>query len=68
MPLDRLIRARPARIAVGAVAAGALFVYAGGWATVTFHRPFPDHFEPSQLPPQDASPPMTPLRWSGPIH
>jgi hypothetical protein len=39
-----LIRARPARIAVGVVAAAALLGYASGWATVTFNRPFPHQF------------------------
>jgi alpha-1,2-mannosyltransferase len=43
--LIALIRAGPARIAVGVVAAGALFVYSSGWATVTFNRPFPRHFQ-----------------------
>ena len=42
--LIALVRARPARIAVGVVAAGALLVYASGWATVTFNRRLPDQF------------------------
>jgi alpha-1,2-mannosyltransferase len=42
--LTALIRAGPARIAVGVVAAAALLAYASGWTTVTFNRPFPHHF------------------------
>lgn len=43
--LTALARARPARIAVSVVAAGALLVYASGWATVSFNRPFPKNFQ-----------------------
>ena len=39
-----LVRARPAQIAVGVVAAGALLVYASGWSDITFGRKFPSNF------------------------
>ena len=39
-----LVRARPARIAVGVVTAGALVVYASGWSDITFGRQFPSNF------------------------
>ena len=42
--LIALVRARPAQIAVGVVAAGALLVYATGWAGLTFNRRLPDQF------------------------
>jgi alpha-1,2-mannosyltransferase len=42
--LTVLVRARPAKIAIGVVAFGALFVYASGWRDVTYNRPFPDKF------------------------
>jgi alpha-1,2-mannosyltransferase len=42
--LMALVRARPARIAVGVVAAGALLVYASGWAGITYNRRLPDQF------------------------
>jgi alpha-1,2-mannosyltransferase len=42
--LTALARARPARIAILGGFAGALIVYASGWATITDNRPFPDHF------------------------
>ena len=43
--LTALARAGPMRIAVIGAFAGALLVYASGYATVTFNRPFPDHFK-----------------------
>jgi alpha-1,2-mannosyltransferase len=43
--LTAMARAGPARIAVSVVAAGALLVYASGWATVTFNSPFPKNFQ-----------------------
>jgi alpha-1,2-mannosyltransferase len=43
--LAALARAGPVRIAIIGAFAGALFVYASGWATITFNRPFPDHFK-----------------------
>jgi alpha-1,2-mannosyltransferase len=43
--LSALARARPARIAIIGAFACALLVYASGYATVTFNRPFPDHFK-----------------------
>jgi alpha-1,2-mannosyltransferase len=42
--LIALVRARPAEIAVGVVATAALFVYATGWAGVTYNRRLPDQF------------------------
>jgi alpha-1,2-mannosyltransferase len=42
--LMALLRARPAQIAVGVLAAGALLVYASDSATVTFNRRLPDQF------------------------
>jgi alpha-1,2-mannosyltransferase len=42
--LIALVHARPAQIAVGAVAAGALLAYASGWAGVTFNSRLPDQF------------------------
>ncbi len=42
--LMALLRATPARIAVGVLAAGALLVYASDSATVTFNRRLPDQF------------------------
>jgi alpha-1,2-mannosyltransferase len=42
--LMALLRAAPARIAVGVLAAGALLVYASDSATVTFNRRLPDQF------------------------
>jgi alpha-1,2-mannosyltransferase len=43
--LTALARAGPMRIAIIGSCAGALLVYASGYATVTFNRPFPDHFK-----------------------
>jgi alpha-1,2-mannosyltransferase len=43
--LTALARAAPMRIAIIGSFAGALLVYAGGYATVTFNRPFPEHFK-----------------------
>jgi alpha-1,2-mannosyltransferase len=43
--LTGLVRAGPMRIAVIGAFAGALLVYASGYALVTFNRPFPDHFK-----------------------
>ena len=43
--LTGLARAGPMRIAVIGAFAGALLVYASGYALVTFNRPFPDHFK-----------------------
>jgi alpha-1,2-mannosyltransferase len=43
--LTALARAAPMRIAIIGSFAGALLVYASGYATVTFNRPFPDHFK-----------------------
>jgi hypothetical protein len=42
--LMALLRARPARIAVGVLAAGAMLLYASDSATVTFNRRLPDQF------------------------
>ena len=42
--LIALIRAGPVRIAVGAVLVAALLVYASGWLTTSFGRPFPKEF------------------------
>ena len=42
--LTALARAGPARVAIIGVFAGALIVYASGWATIIKNRPFPDHF------------------------
>jgi alpha-1,2-mannosyltransferase len=42
--LTELARAWPARIAIIGAFAGALIVYASGWAAITHNRPFPDHF------------------------
>ena len=42
--LMALLRARPARIAVGVLAAGAMLLYASDSATVTFNRQLPDQF------------------------
>jgi hypothetical protein len=42
--LIALVRARPAQIAVGVVAAAVLLVYATGWAGVTYNRRLPDQF------------------------
>jgi alpha-1,2-mannosyltransferase len=42
--LMALLRATPARIAVGVLAAGALLVYASDSATLTFNRRLPDQF------------------------
>jgi alpha-1,2-mannosyltransferase len=42
--LIALVRARPAQIAVGVVAAAALLVYATGWVGLTYHRRLPDQF------------------------
>ena len=42
--LIALVRARPAQIAVGVVAAAALVVYATGWVGLTYHRRLPDQF------------------------
>jgi hypothetical protein len=39
-----LVRSRPAQIVVSLVLAGALVVYASGWATTTFGRRFPQQF------------------------
>jgi alpha-1,2-mannosyltransferase len=44
--LIALVRARPARIAVAALAAAALLVYASGWSDIRFGRRFPDQFRP----------------------
>ena len=42
--LIALVRARPAQIAVGVVAAAALLAYATGWVGLTYHRRLPDQF------------------------
>jgi alpha-1,2-mannosyltransferase len=42
--LTELARAGPARIVIVGTFAGALIVYASGWAAITHNRPFPDHF------------------------
>jgi alpha-1,2-mannosyltransferase len=42
--LTALARARPARIAIGAVTAIALLGYASGWRDITYNRPFPERF------------------------
>jgi alpha-1,2-mannosyltransferase len=39
-----LVRARPARIAVGIVCAGALLLYASGWSDIRYGRQFPSNF------------------------
>jgi alpha-1,2-mannosyltransferase len=43
--LTGLVRAGRMRVAIIVSFAGALLVYASGYATVTFNRPFPDHFK-----------------------
>lgn len=43
--LTGLVRAGPMRVGIICAFAGALLVYASGYATVTFNRPFPDHFK-----------------------
>ncbi len=42
--LTALARARPVRIAIGAVTAVALLGYASGWRDITYNRPFPEGF------------------------
>lgn len=42
--LIALVRARPAQIAVGVVAAAALLVYSTGWVGLTYNRRLPDQF------------------------
>jgi alpha-1,2-mannosyltransferase len=43
--LIALVRARPAQIAVGVVAAAALLGYATGWVGLTYNRRLPDQFQ-----------------------
>jgi alpha-1,2-mannosyltransferase len=43
--LSALASAAPMRKVIIGCFAGALLVYASGYATVTFNRPFPDHFK-----------------------